>query len=224
MANLSAADIASQLRRKIENGVFKQFDRLPAERDLAEKFGVARNTLREALMRLEQTGHVETKPSSGNFVIYKAADPAHDAITNASPLELIDARFALEPHICRLCVMHGRKDNFLELEDLCTQMEGSVDDPVAFAEHDSKFHRTLARTTGNGLLIWLIEQINSVRLQDEWTRMRALTLNKATIEEYNNQHRVILDAIRIREPERAAQLMKSHLETARLSLTRVAET
>ena len=76
----------------------------------------------------------------------------------------------------------------------------------------------------NGLLIWIIDQIANVRAQDDWTRMRHLTLDTRTINQYNAQHRQILNAIRTREPERAANIMKEHLETARLSLTRAAET
>ena len=54
--------------------------------------------------------------------------------------------------------------------------------------------------------------------------MRHLTLDENIISQYNAQHRKILNAIRSREPERAANMMKDHLETARLSLTRAAAT
>jgi DNA-binding FadR family transcriptional regulator len=86
------------------------------------------------------------------------------------------------------------------------------------------FHTLLVETTGNRLLIWIVSQINSVRNQEQWFRMRLLTLNASTISQYNVQHRDILNAIRAREPERAAMHMKQHLETARLSLTRGAST
>ena len=224
MPRLTAADIASHLRRDIEQGVMRKHDRLASERVLATEFGVARNTLREAIMRLEEQGYVEIKASSGTFVTYERIDPSSTAISNATPLELIDARFALEPHICRLCVMHGRREHFLEMEALCQQMEAARMDPIAFAEADTAFHRLLAKTTGNSLLVWIMGQISSVRLENDWALMRNLTLNDQTIDEYNRQHRQILNAIRTREPERAAQLMKSHLESARLSLTRAAAT
>ena len=66
----------------------------------------------------------------------------------------------------------------------------------------------------------MVNQINSVRNQEQWSLMRKLTLNNQTIKIYNNQHREILNAIKSRDPERASSLMKEHLETARLSLTR----
>ena len=70
----------------------------------------------------------------------------------------------------------------------------------------------------------MIEQIARVRSQADWTRMRILTLDEPTIQTYNVQHRQILNAIRVREAERATSIMKDHLETARLSLTRASET
>ena len=70
----------------------------------------------------------------------------------------------------------------------------------------------------------IINQINSERGQDEWTRAMLQPLNNTIIRTYNIQHRQILVAIKAREPERAASLMKEHLEIARLSLTRAAGT
>lgn len=223
MSNLGAAEIAAELRRGILDGSLPLHHRLPAERRMAETHGVARNTVREALARLAEEGFVDIRPGSGTYVAFQPDNPTTSkAIEQAGPLELMDARFALEPHICRLCVLHGRRARFDALDSLCRRMEASLHDPVAFSEADTEFHRTLAETTSNRLLSWIIGQINSVRSQDEWKLMRQLTLNATMIERYNVQHRKILNAIRNREPERAAGLMTEHLETARLSLTRAA--
>ncbi|MEM1264591.1 MAG: FCD domain-containing protein [Pseudomonadota bacterium] len=215
--------MAAALRRAIEDGTYRRFERLPPSRGLAEDLGVARNTLRDALHLLEREGLLETRPGSGTYVVAPPEEAVPEAVEGATPLELIDARFALEPHICRLCVLNGRREDFDALERLCQVMEGALDDPTMFAEADTAFHQALATTTRNTLLIWLIGQINTVRSLDEWTRMRNLTLDRAIIGLYNTQHRDTLDAIRARDPEGAASRMKAHLETARLSLTRAAE-
>ena len=223
MGRKSYSDVATELRRSIEEGTYQRFERLPPSRRLAEDFGVARNTLRDALYQLEKEGLLETRAGSGTYVTAAHSDAVPNAVEDATPLELIDARFALEPHICRLCVLHGRREDFELLEDLCRRMEGSTDDPITFSEADSAFHRTLAAATRNNLLMWLIGQINTVRSLDEWTRMRHLTLDEQIIRQYNAQHREVLNALRSREPDRAAVKMKEHLETARLSLMRAAE-
>ncbi|MCP5037691.1 MAG: FadR family transcriptional regulator [Rhodobacteraceae bacterium] len=220
----SSADIATLIRQEIVKGNLSFHERLSPERKLAETYNVARGTIREALNRLEQDGLVKIQPGSGTYVIYQSHEASASAIEDANPLEMMDARFALEPHICRLAVLHGRRSEFDELEKLCARMEDKLHDPTAFAQADTEFHRGLAKCTHNGLLIWIIDQITSVRSQDEWRRMRHLTLEDGIITRYNHQHRQIFDAIRAREPEHAANLMKEHLETARLSLTRAAET
>lgn len=221
---LGSNDIAALLRREISKGILQLHDRLPPERVLADNYGTARGTIRKALTLLEKEGFVEIRAGSGTYVVHMPADTPSDAIENATPLELMDTRFALEPHICRLAVLHGRRTDFATMEALCTRMETLADDPVSFSEVDTEFHRALANSTRNGLLIWIIDQIAHVRSQGDWTRMRHLTLDARTINQYNAQHRQILNAIRTREPERAANMMKEHLETARLSLTRAAET
>lgn len=224
MQKLGAAGIAAELRREIFTGSLALHDPLPAERQLAQVYGVSRGTVREALDRLERESLVETRRGSGTYVIHRAAAPASDLFENARPLELMDARFALEPHICRLAVLHARSRALEGLEALLLRMEASATDPVVFAKADGEFHAALAEATGNGLLIWIIAQVNLVRSRNEWTRMQHLTLEPSIIADYNRQHRGIVEAIRARNAQAAANLMKQHLETARLSLNRAMAT
>lgn len=217
-----SADIAATLRREILSGVLIENDRMPSERLMAEKYGVSRGTVREALNQLAREQLVDIRAGSGTYVTFSRERGATMPIENARPLELMDARFALEPHICRLAVLHAGRPELDEMERLLDAMERSVENPTAFAEADTDLHGALARSTGNNLLIWIVTQMNSARSYDEWTRMRQLTLNRQVIARYNVQHRQIVNAIRSREPERAATLMKEHLETARLTLTRAA--
>ncbi len=221
---MGASEIATLIKKDIRDGILMFQEKLPAERRLADTYGVARGTVREALSQLETDKFVEVRAGSGTYVIHSEPKDDSSLIEEANPLELIDARFALEPHMCRLAVLNGRRQDFELLEDLCNRMEASPADAVKFSELDTEFHLVLANSTGNRLLIWIIEQITSVRGQDEWRRMRQLTLNQDIVAQYNAQHRDIVKAIRAREPERAANLMKEHLETARLSLTRAADT
>ena len=216
---LGSSDIAAQLRREINSGSLQRFERVPPERSLASNYNVSRGTIRSAINKLEIEGLVETRAGSGTYISKRVSGENSSVIQNARPLELVDARFALEPHICRLAVLHGRQTDFDRLEKFLEEMEKNSDDPVVFGDSDTAFHRALAESTGNSLLIWMIEQITSVRNQNEWARMRHLTLNENIIKKYNAQHRDTLSAIRAREPEIAAKMMRTHLQTARLSLT-----
>ena len=219
-----STEIAGHLRREIIAGNLAAKERLPPERVLANQYGVARGTVREALNRLADEGMVQIRAGSGSYVSFDPLGQVNAIVESTRPLELIDARFALEPHLCRLAVLHARQQELDALEALAETMESSIDDVVGFSQADMAFHTLLAESAGNSLLVWMMGQINSVRNQDEWARMRQLTLNRETIIAYNDQHRQILAAIRLREPERAANEMKEHLEGARLSLTRAAAT
>ena len=221
---LGSSEIATIIRNEISSGELSSRQRLPPERSLAEKHGVARGTVREALNQLEKENLVEIRPGSGTYVASRPDDETNHVIANARPLELIDARFALEPHMCRLAVLHATSQDFNRMEELLTVMELPDIEPSAFSRADTAFHNRLAESTGNSLLIWMLMQINSVRNQQQWAQMRSLTINPAVIEQYNFEHRNIFNAIRNREPEQAANHMKKHLETARLTLTRSSST
>ena len=213
----NAAEVVAALRRDIADAKYLPNERLPAERDLSDAFGVARGTLREALRQLEEMDYVERRAGSGTYVTFD--DSAPPRVTEATrPLELVDARFALEPHICRLVVLHSTERDLLRCEQLLKRMENWNGDADAFAETDEAFHFLLAEITRNPMLIWMMQKVADVRSHSQWAQMRSLTLSAEMIEGYNLEHRAVMDAIRAREPERAAQAMKDHLSAARESL------
>jgi len=218
---MNAADIAGALRKQIASARFARSDRLPPERALAEQFGVARGTIREALKRLEETGFVERRPGSGTYVTYSEHDETRSIAETTRPLELIDARFAVEPHMVRLAVLHATEFDLAKAEPHLQTMEAG-DDAISFADADDRFHLALARCSRNPLIVWMMEKMHEVRSHAQWARMRTITLNPAIIALYNRQHRGIVDAIRARDAETAGRLMREHLETARRSLVEAA--
>jgi GntR family uxuAB operon transcriptional repressor len=214
-----APDVAIEIKRKILAGAYSNQERLASERKLSERFSCARGTIRQALIQLEQQGLVQIKPGSGSYVLRPEKTLDMSEIDQARPLELIDARFALEPHICRLAVLQATGRDLDKANALLHAMEACGTNMEKFATLDAAFHVLLAETTENSILIWVVRQINSVRAQKQWERMRALTLTPPMVEQYNLQHRTIFDAISARHPEQAAEAMKHHLDTARFSLT-----
>lgn len=219
-----SSGVVSQLRNEITAGTLKPNDRLLPQRDLSKKFDCSRGTIQRALRQLSDEGLIQSIKGSGTYVLGEVDLKARNYVEPTRPLELMDARFAFEPHICRLAVMNAIRADFDNLEDLLGEMEASAANADRFAEFDDLFHLRLAEATGNSLLIWIAEQLKAVRAQCDWLQMRQITLNQQIIDRYNRQHRGIVDAIRAREPETAARCMREHLETARLSLTRAAAT
>ncbi len=217
---IGSIEIANLIRKEIISGKLCYPERLPSERRLAEKYLVARGTIRQGLLLLEKDNLITIKAGSGAY-ISKFSNSSRDyIINNARPLELIDTRFALEPHICRLAILHATQNDLNKADELLNRMDTSTSSIEEFSLHDASFHNLLAVSTNNPLLISMFNQVNSVRNQENWTLMRKLTLNEKTIKIYNSQHTQILRAIKSRDPDKASSLMKEHLETARLSLTR----
>ena len=215
---LGAGEIATQLRRQITGGVLSDGERLPPERAFAERFGVSRGTVRDALRRLEEAGFVERRAGSGTYVSVTRDNGVPDIAQVTSPLELVDARFALEPQIARLAVLNATEFHLEKAESALLSMESNVGAADPFAEADDAFHLALAECTKNALLVWITRRVSDVRRNAKWSQMRAMTLNPEMIAKYNAQHREILDAVRARDADSAAVAMTKHLNLARESL------
>ena len=218
---VGAGDIAIHVRRRITGGDLLHGEKLPPERAFANQFGVSRGTVRDALRRLEEGGFVEKRPGSGTYVSWSEAETV--SITQStSPLEMIDARYALEPQIVRLAVLNATEQALMKAERALEAMERNEHDADAFSANDEAFHLALAECTRNALLVWITKRVSEVRKNAEWARMRQLTLSAEMIRRYNVQHREVCEAVRRRDAERGAALMKAHLDLARRSLINAA--
>ena len=214
---MNARDITVDLRRQITNAHYPRDARLPPERVLSDEYGVARGTVREALKSLESMGFVERRAGSGTYVTYAGTLLRGSVIETTRPLELVDARFAIEPHMVRLAVLHATEVDLQTCESHMVEME-HADASKHFADLDEQFHLSLADAAHNPMIKWMMEKTHEVRSHAQWARMRTLTLNPAIIARYNRQHRQIVDAIRARDADAAARAMREHLDTARRSL------
>ncbi len=216
--------ISAYLQRAIETGAYSEGDRLPPERQLAETFKAARSTVRRALDKLEKDGLVSRRLGSGTFVgtsSIAGRRPA-DLVDELSPLQLIEARMAVEPFTARLAVLHATRRTLDEMDTVLSQAEAAIDDKDAFSKWDGEFHLLLAHASANPLLLSVYRQINHVRLHAQWDAMKEKILTQEVIAAYNRQHRAILRAIHVRDAQLAQTLMGEHLETAREDLVKAA--
>ncbi|HUU66503.1 MAG TPA: FadR/GntR family transcriptional regulator [Methyloceanibacter sp.] len=216
--------ISAYLQRAIETGAYSEGDRLPPERQLAETFKAARSTVRRALDKLEKDGLVSRRLGSGTFVgasIAGGRRPA-DLVDELSPLQLIEARMAIEPFTARLAVLHATRRTLDEMESVLAHSEASMDDKDAFSKWDGEFHLLIAQASANPLLLGVYRQINHVRLHAQWDAMKEKILTRDVIATYSRQHRAILRAIHVRDAQLAQTLMGEHLETAREDLVKAA--
>ena len=214
--------ISAYLQRAIETGAYSEGDRLPPERQLAETFQAARSTVRRALDQLEKAGLVSRRLGSGTFVgpTAVANRRSTDLTDQISPLQLIEARLAVEPFTTRLAVLHATRRNLEDMETVLAQAEQSTTDKDEFSKWDGEFHLLIAQASANPLLLGVYRQINHVRLHAQWDAMKEKILTPDVIAAYNRQHRGIYNALHERDAQAAYALITEHLEKARDDLLR----
>jgi len=213
-----SAWIAGQLRQAIQDGVYAHGEKLPAERQLAEAFGTSRTTVRMALDHLEQERLVARRVGSGTFVNHRPQGAPGDIAEQTSPLELIEVRLALEPHMTRLAVLNATARDIDRLTEVMERLDGASTDTESFTQWDEAFHLAIAECTRNPLLVALYRQINDVRTHSQWNAMKDKVLTGERIADYNRQHRSLFEALRSRDVEGAVAIITNHLHHARRQL------
>ena len=208
---VTTAGVAQQLRREILDGRYAYEERLPAERNLAEEFGVSRGTIRSVLDILEKQHLVTRQVGSGTYVSHREITDQQEIASITSPIEMVEVRIAIEPQVVRLAIANASARDLDELRDALRQCETCGGDSEKFARADTAFHMTLAQCSRNKLMYWIYERISEVRRHSQWGRMKSRLLTPDRIDYYNRQHRALYEAIAARDTVRAAQLIKDHL-------------
>lgn len=208
---VTTSNVAAQLRRRIVEGEYAYEERLPAERNLAEEFGVSRGTIRSVLELLEQQNMVIRQVGSGTYVTHKAITDQQEISRITSPLEMVEVRIAIEPQMVRLAIANSSSQDLEELHSALQQCETCNGDPEKFARADTAFHMALAHCSKNKLIFWLYERISEVRRHSQWRQMKQKLLTPERIDFYNSQHRALYEAIASRDTAAAASMIKNHL-------------
>jgi DNA-binding FadR family transcriptional regulator len=217
----TASAIAAQLRAAILNGAFGTGDRLPPERDIARQLGASRSTVRNALQLLQEDELVTRKAGSGTYVAQNPRAEADDVAQTTSPLDLVEVRAAIEPRIVRLAVLNAKPRDLDRLWETLAELERAASDVDRFSRLDQQLHLALADATHNPLIVWIYHQMNRIRSHRHWLAVQSKVLTPERIAAYNAEHRSLVEAISVRDGERAAEIMHNHLKTARQHLLRV---
>jgi GntR family transcriptional repressor for pyruvate dehydrogenase complex len=215
--------IIFQVEEAILEGRLRPGDRLPAERTLAETFGVSRASVREALRVLEVFGVVAARRGTGPDAGSIVADGAVNGLANALRLhtvlgqidtrDIVDIRAVLEGHAAQeaarrepaereaaVAILRATIDTMLAAEDVRT-----------YHEHDTDFHVSLATASGNALLPVVMGALREVMKRDmvdgfsrldDWRGMR----DRLVVE-----HRTITDRIAAGDPDGAVTAVREHI-------------
>jgi GntR family transcriptional repressor for pyruvate dehydrogenase complex len=205
-------EVVQRLRELIDVQGLKPGDRLMSERELAERLGVSRTSVRQALTALEVTGLVRIRHGGGVFL----AEPPDDVLPSlASQLAdsyeglpaVVEVREAIETQTARLAARRRAEPDLQAMREALERMEAAIESGGEPGDFDAEFHTAIVRAARNPLLTRLWEQLAEPIDQ---TR-RASLARPGRPPRSLAAHRAILDAIERRDEEGAASAMREHL-------------
>lgn len=207
--------ILQQIEDAILKGTLKPGDQLPAERELAQQFGVSRTAVREAVKALREKGLVEAYSGRGTFVTNGTSQAVRQSLDlmlkTAQPggsAHLAEVRAVLEPEIAALAAIRAKHEDIATMREAVELMDRSLADGDAFIEADLDFHLSLAEAAANPLILSLIDSIVGL-LREQ--RMRVFNVTGGP-QRGQFHHKRILAAVEQRDSARAREAMRAHLQ------------
>jgi GntR family transcriptional repressor for pyruvate dehydrogenase complex len=191
---------------------------LPSEGQLAEALGVSRLSVREATRALEARGLLDISKGRRPRVAVPNGSLVGDFFRSAvrrdprALLDLIEVRRALEVHIASLAARRAGQRHVADLDLSINAMRAAEQEFEAFHAADVRFHENLAVASGNDLLVFLIEAFAEPLRASRQRSFAGHLARGGGIDDVIQQHQTILDAVKARNPKRAAQAMRDHLQ------------
>lgn len=192
-------DAYTLILEAIDAGVYRPGDRL-VESELAERFGVSRTPVREALQRLETQSMLAR---DGRSLIVASLD--HNQLA-----ELYVVRAELEALAARLAAKHAAPEEIRVLQDMIEEDRAHVDDPLALSRANKRFHRQIHLASHNRYLVQQLDLVHRSMALVATTSLAAEGRGETALAE----HQAIVEAIRAGDGEGAALALRRHISKA----------
>ncbi|MBC7733009.1 MAG: FadR family transcriptional regulator [Bacteriovorax sp.] len=213
--------IADQLRALIDSGECGVGSRLPPERDLAQRLGVSRASVREAVIALEMEGLVEVRMGSGIYVrpvdpapVDTACETAPETATEIAiegPLEIIRARAMIESELAAHAARHMKKAQVDALREAVALMQQEVDAGQPPDHGDRLFHTLIAQACENSVLLRIVSELFDERHNPMFARLGSHFETASSWAAAITEHHAVVTAIASQSPEAARLAMSKHL-------------
>ncbi len=216
-------DIVEQIRDLVRDGSLKHGDRLPPEREMAERLQVSRSSLREAMRALELQGMVASRPGAGTFINTGQFDAMAAVIaaclsdSQHTVQDVFEMRRILEPGIAALAAERANEADICHMEAALDEQREQIERGESGVAGDTAFHFALAKATYNAALIKVVMAVADTLHQ---SRDRSLqTADRA--QRSLASHEEMLELVRSHDCEGARQAMEHHISVIETSHTEV---
>lgn len=212
--------VAAQLESLVRTEHFGVGGKFPAERELAEQFGVGRSTMREAISKLETLGIITRSQGIGTFVV-DISEHSQKSISllnagDVTALELFEIRYALEPLGAEMSADRRTLKDLQKLKSILRQATDLELSPKEFVKLDFEFHNYIAVSSKNRLFAQLYQQLASHHA----IYSEKVISFKNRRERAHAGHVKILEAIELQDGARAKKEAFSHLQFAEKDLVK----
>ena len=206
-------EIVFKIKDMLEKGRLKSGDQLPGERELSEVFQVSRSSVREALRTLETQGFLESRQGDGTYIASKPVESLVSPLASAifsekdSQMELFEMRRLIEPRLAHLAAERATQEEIAMMEQALVLQEEAVARGETGTDVDKSFHYIMAKATKNKVLLRLTDSMRDLLAEsrDKYLQVEGRP-DKSIL-----RHRQVLDAIKARDGELAAQVMLEHV-------------
>lgn len=210
--------VIEQIKNMIIDGTLKKGDKLPSERELVEHLQVSRTSIREALRALQIIGLVECRQGEGNYIRESFENSLFEPLSmmfmlqKSSPSEIMEIRKIIEVETAALAAQRITDEELQHMKVLLDSINSNNE--VDNVKIDKEFHYKVAKASRNYLIINILNAISS--LMDEVIKdaRRRILVDEDNKEVLFKQHDDIYKGLKSRNPKKASEAMKKHLDFA----------
>lgn len=203
--------VSEEIEKLIVSGTFKPGDKLPSESELAQRIGVGRSTVREAIKYLMSRNILEVHRGNGTFVCQNTGlseDPLGlRFISNKKKLglDLCEIRLMIEPNMAMLAAKNATQQEIEKMQELCETIQDQIRKGEDYGKKDQELHILLATCTHNCVIPHLVPILcESIPF---FMNITKLSVKMETIQ----THQAVVDAVRARDPQMAYKAMQQHI-------------
>ncbi len=210
--------VAKQIMKLIADGVLKVGDRLPSERDLAERMGVSRTSVREALQQLEAKKIIDIVHGGGSIIKNVTAQDIQKPLElyieqdKRRVLELAELRAVMEAWAAREAAKNRTPQEVETIKEYLEEMEKDLLRGIINYQADFRYHLEIAAATHNGIYLHIIDNIYNLIHYSIKIHRETVFTEKESQEKILNHHRKIFYGIEKGNPDEAEAAMREHLE------------